>query len=185
MTRVFAIFCVVFLLTECTKPEKIYTTINIDGEEYSSPVMYAGENIFLQSNQESISVNGDSFCLKYEKTMTSTDGSSFYMSLRIRDDEIYQVGKKYVIPYSPDSTNLYNMASLSIYSPEEERILYYYAIDGWFELDRVTGAVMRNDGSVRVYAVDGKFSFIVEEEYSGDVIEVTNGKFHNTYFKND
>ena len=172
------------ILTGCSKDRahnQSYAIMTIDGKEYRSVVMYS-DSYSISGRNEVFKNNGNYFKLRYEHTMTAGNSASVDLLIRVIDKEHYQLKQRYPIPDDPSSLNDYSTASIII--TENGRKIYYYATEGWMELDDVREISENEDGEIKLrhFQIDGHFAFKARDEHSGKVIKVTDGTFHNTMF---
>ena len=171
---------VIFSLTSCEKMEKkrnkSYTTVEIDGVTYTSPVMDDWSFRVSASNQLLDRKDG-SFHFEIDYPMASKEDEKIQLNLRIKENEDFETNKRYGFPSDPTQLKFYNNAKVTISDGDVDR--YYYAVEGVLQIESVES--LRNDGG-SPYVVNGSFEFTAKEEFTGDVINVSNGTFHRAFF---
>lgn len=165
------LFLCLFVMTGCDKEEEVVSYVSVTIEEVS----YFSTQKRIYDSEQWFSLNSG-FVLRYNQEMASDDGHKLVLHLRIADPESYQIGKRYEISPVEDPFERSNMASITILSETTDRKLHYYATSGWVELDKV---IIDEWGRG---IVSGRFEFFAKEEYSGKIIEVIGGTFHNVNF---
>lgn len=174
------------LLTGCeryTKGEQSFTSLKIEGKEYKTPVMYENKH-YITGGKELFDFDGDSFKIRLEETMSS-GSEKIGILLRIIGDGMYSIGERYHFPSTPTSVNGYSTARITFTENGIDK--YYYAMDGWMELDDVEEVVELDEYQetrAHYYKIDGRFAFTAREEHSGRIIEIKDGTFHNAMFVN-
>jgi hypothetical protein len=168
------------MLTGCEKMQmkknKSYTTAEIDGVTYTSQVMDDWSFKLSPSNQL-LDIKGDFFHIEINYTMTSQKGEQVRLNLRIKEDEAFELNKEYRLPSDPTDIKFFSNGKITVSDGELER--YYYATDGSLLIESIES--LRDDGDAP-YVVNGYFEFTAKEEFSSDVINVTNGTFHRAFF---
>lgn len=169
----------VLALSSCEKMElkknKSYTSAYVDGVTYKSRVMNDWSYKVTGSDHLFESEDG-SFHIEVNLTMTSEKGSKIDLNLRVKENEDLVVGKVYEFPSDPFDLKSYSTAKITI--NEEGVLRYYYAQEGTFVIDDIGG--LNDETSTKV--INGSFAFSAQEEFSGNRIEVTEGRFHRAFF---
>lgn len=167
-------------LTSCEKMEmkknKSYTTAEIDGVTYKSTVM-SDWSYKVSPSDQLLDRQDDSFHLEINYTMISEKGEKVQMNVRIKDDESLEIGKLYEFPSDHAELQFFSNGKVTFSDGELKR--YYYATEGSLSIESVE--TLFDDG----YApsvVNGTFEFTAKEEFTGDVINVTDGTFHRSFF---
>ena len=172
-----AVFC---MLTSCEKmvmkKNKSYVTAEIDGVTYKSPVM-DDWSFKISSSDQLLDREDDSFHLEIDHTMTSEKGERVQLNIRVKEGEALELGEEYSLPSDHADLKFFSNGKITVSDGDLER--YYYATDGWMLIESVES--LRDDGKAP-YVVNGSFEFTAKEEFSGDVINVSNGTFHRTFF---
>lgn len=181
MEKILIILSVVIIsLTGCEKMEmkrnKSYTTADIDGVTYQSPVM-DDWSFKVSASSQLLERKDGSFHLEINCTMTSKEDEKVQLHLRIKEDESFEINKQYGFPSDPTQLKYYSNAKVTVSDGEVDR--YYYATEGVLHIESVES--LRSDGNAP-YVVNGSFEFIAKEEFTGDIINVSNGTFHRAFF---
>lgn len=167
-------------LTSCEKMEmkknKSYTTAEIDGVTYKSTVM-SDWSYKLSPSDQLLDRQDDSFHLEINYTMISEKGEKVQMNVRIKDDESLEIGKLYEFPSDHAELQFFSNGKVTISDGEMKR--YYYATEGSLSIESVETLL---DDGYAPFVVNGTFEFTAKEEFTGDVINVTDGTFHRSFF---
>lgn len=170
-----ALAIVTVILTGCSKPDKSYVSMKVDGKSYRSTVMTDSDRSISSSNQ-SLDLRYGGFSFRYYDVMTSSDGPEICLLLRFSSSDAYQLGTRYKLPNGSAYEDNYDTAFVRM--TVDGQVRYYYVIDGWVCLDNVESYYHDAEGAEE-YRVSGSFSFTAKDEFSGDVIEVTDGELHS------
>lgn len=162
----------IVMLAGCTKSESSFVSMKVDGKTYTSTVM-TDENHSVFASSQLFELSEDGFSFFYRNAMSSSGAPEITLMLRISDSTPTPSGMKFEFPSGPSSLDGYDTASISM--TIEGRPMHYYAIEGWLEIDNVDNL---NDD---ICAVNGSFAFSAKEEFSGKVIEITDGRLHNAF----
>lgn len=167
-------------LTSCEKMEmkknKSYTTAEIDGVTYKSTVM-SDWSYKVSPSDQLLDRQDDSFHLEINYTMISEKGEKVQMNVRIKDDESLEIGKLYEFPSDHAELKFFSNGKVTISDGELKR--YYYATEGSLSIESVETLL---DDGYSPFVVNGTFEFTAKEEFTGDVINVTDGTFHRSFF---
>lgn len=167
-------------LTSCEKMEmkknKSYTTAEIDGVTYKSTVM-SDWSYKVSPSDQLLDIQDDSFHLEINYTMISEKGEKVQMNVRIKDDESLEIGKLYEFPSDHAELQFFSNGKVTISDGELKR--YYYATEGSLSIESVETLL---DDGYSPFVVNGTFEFTAKEEFTGDVINVTDGTFHRSFF---
>lgn len=167
-------------LTSCEKMEmkknKSYTTAEIDGVTYKSTVM-SDWSYKLSPSDQLLDRQDNSFHLEINYTMISEKGEKVQMNVRIKDDESLEIGKLYEFPSDHAELQFFSNGKVTISDGELKR--YYYATEGSLSIESVETLL---DDGYSPFVVNGTFEFTAKEEFTGDVINVTDGTFHRSFF---
>lgn len=181
MEKILIMLSVAFcMLISCEKMEmkknESYTTAVIDGVTYKSAVMNDWSFKVSSSNQL-LDRKDDFFHIEINYTMTSDKGDKVQLNVRVKGRESIELSKEYIFPSDPADIKFFSNGKITISDGELER--YYYATEGKLLINSVES--IRDDGDAP-YAVNGSFEFTAQEEFTGDVINVSNGTFHRAFF---
>lgn len=159
------------------KENKSYTSLEIDGVSYKSTVM--NDWSFRVSSQEHLlDRQEDSFHFEIKQTLTDEKGEKITLNLRIKELESLELNKEYTFPSYLSAIKFHKTGKVTITDGDLER--YYYATDGSLKIESV---VHLNEADDRTpFVVNGSFQFTAQEEFTGDVINVSNGTFNRTFF---
>lgn len=158
------------------KSNKSYTSLEIDGVTYKSIVM--NDYSFRVSSQEHlIDRQENSFHFEINQTLTGEHGEKISLNLRIMELEAFELNKQYTYPSYLSDIKFHSTGKVTINDGETER--YYYATEGSLLIESVEDLKEENSAP---FIVNGSFQFKAKEEFSGDVINVSNGTFHRTFF---
>lgn len=164
----------VMILTGCSKEKKSYVSMKIDGKTYCSKVM-TEDDMSVNSSNRDLNMDEDSFSFRYYGKMTSSFGSEIWLLLRFSSFEALQPGVRYELPDGSVYDDRYDTAYVRKKVDGQER--YYYVVEGWASIDDVEYQYFDASGE-KGYRVTGSFSFTAKDEFSGDVIEITDGELH-------
>lgn len=171
---------ILFTLTSCEKMEmkrnKSYTSAEIDGVTYKSPIM-DDWSFKVSSSNQLLDRQDDSFHIEINYTMTSEKGEKLQLNVRIKEDEAFELYKEYALPSDPSDIKFLSNGKITISDGELER--YYYATEGFMLIESIES--LKDDGDAP-YVVNGSFEFTAKEEFTGDLINVSNGTFHRAFF---
>lgn len=167
-------------LTGCEKMEmkknKSYTSAEINGVTYKSPIMDDWSYKVSPSNQL-LDREDDSFHIEINYTMTSEKGDKVQLNVRIKERGAFELNKEYTLPSDPGDIKFFSNGKVTISDGELER--YYYATDGYLLIESIESL---KDDAEAPYVVNGSFGFTAIDEFTGDVINVSNGTFHRAFF---
>lgn len=173
VSRLFVIVAsAIVMFAGCTKSESSYISMKVDGKAYTSDVMDE-ENHIVYASEKHFESSEDGFMFFYRTVMSSSDAPEISLMLRVSDDVSDPSGIRYEFPSSSSSLDGYDTASISM--TVDGRPMHYYAVEGWIEIENVETV---HDG---LCAVNGSFAFSAREEFSGKVIEITDGKLHHAF----
>lgn len=175
--------CKKMRLEEEMRANKSYVLIEIDGIEYRSKEMNDLQ-YSVGSDSQLFDIYTDSFILDVQYKMTAQSGKSVFLSIRLKDNQAFQIGKTYNIPTDSKDLKLYSTAKITVKEDGVDR--FYYAQNGSLTIDeigQVEDLLAEEEGysATGPTFINGVFSFDAYDEITGKSINVSNGIFQRTF----